>query len=739
MITGTFSDINNKTYTIEIAVGSDSKEITLGEDPVVIEYQGDSILYKPCKYSTATIRLVSDDYLFNLYASTAQQNKVVIKDGSNIIWVGYLTPNLYNMGYEKVIEEIELEAIDALSTLQYFDYRTIDGTSKDVVSFHDLIIHLLKRCNSYNSFHFPNEYILEKLYISEENFFNEDGDAMTYQEVLEEICKYMGLTCIAFGNDIYFLDYDSIKIGNYTKVNISNGSKTTVTLNKSKEIVGDDYAENGGQISLDNVYNKVIVKDSLYSFEMLMPSLFEDVENITSATDTKLQNSTSIDGYGEIIGDGDKRTIAFLSKVWNYSDYKYANTCAVGIQYLDNKKYRFYDYVNSNKATYNYSDTQTMKGSVLARIFVKNMNKSESEIDSEVSKLINKNSKLETFLAANDVNKFEYDDYLIMTNPKDGHISNANATSYPYFETDITNGSALFGGDNAYILITGSMFYNVDGFNSKDIYPIPTELVKFPKIVGNETVKKDSIYHLCKLQWGDKYWNGDEWVSNETTFKLYYTKADGNYSFSNCVMKEFQIMNNVVFHTGIGEKGYCIKCPVDTVMTGLPKLTMYKPMDFERTNKSYDTTVMFLKNLEIKAILGDPTFSDENETDTEYSNVINEEFVSELDPFEFKICTWDNKSPNYSCVGIKENGTMKFLDTVNYNNKNLRFEEHFIERLVNQYSTPSIILDLNLKNNGITPYMTFTDKFINGKIFVIDSFSLDLHANKNTLKLLEKK
>ena len=53
------------------------------------------------------------------------------------------------------------------------------------------------------------------------------------------------------------------------------------------------------------------------------------------------------------------------------------------------------------------------------------------------------------------------------------------------------------------------------------------------------------------------------------------------------------------------------------------------------------------------AIIGDPSFSGVGDTDTIYTNTINEEFVTELKEIKFKIATWDNKKPNFSAVAYK--------------------------------------------------------------------------------------
>jgi len=142
------------------------------------------------------------------------------------------------------------------------------------------------------------------------------------------------------------------------------------------------------------------------------------------------------------------------------------------------------------------------------------------------------------------------------------------------------------------------------------------------------------------------------------------------------MFKDNEFCNTVSWRIGTSEKGYAIKVPEDSVMSGLPILTLFKPYDpnYHSTksgnNKGqhYQHCCVFLKDFEIKAIIGDPTFSGKNDTDTEYSLDIDTDYVNELDEISFKINTWDNKKPNYSCVAYKDyDGSFAFLDKT-YNN-----------------------------------------------------------------------
>ena len=68
----------------------------------------------------------------------------------------------------------------------------------------------------------------------------------------------------------------------------------------------------------------------------------------------------------------------------------------------------------------------------------------------------------------------------------------------------------------------------------------------------------------------------------------------------------------------------------------------------------------------------------------------------------------------------------------------LRQEEHLIYKLVNQYSSPSVILNLALRNDNKI-YGLYYNTTISGKAFIVDSVNIDYKHNKQELRLIEKK
>lgn len=696
---GTFKDINDTEYTVRITTNGDSSSTTnvvLGTTPITTEIEtSDAHIYKPCKYSSATIKVISSDYMFDVYSSTAQQNKVELIDNNGAIrWIGYTTPNLYSMGYESEFEELEIEAIDGLSTLQYYKYTPISGT-KSIVKIIDIIDHILSKCNCYTRYYISDNTkfsetatgcLMQKVEISEQNFWDEDDEAMTMQVVLEEICKYFNLTCVADGVNVYFLDYDAIKSGNnsYHRLNIGNTtSATLVEMEQSKAITGANYASNGGQISLDNVYNKVTVKDSLYSFDSVIPSIWNEEDLYLYLTQDI--NNGNPHYYEEVNEDG----IGGKHKCF--------------FKYYSNMNYKSYYYdKNLNPVTMpfsvTYGSTQTYIGATICKAYFK---------------------KVDSFDDA--ISELNFTNYVLL------HTHNlTNTTSLKLFELEVNNTKPSFiGGKNTYLVIKGNFLmmdregemYIMQGYSNKD-----------------DNFNKDQLYIDCSLMYGNKWWNGEGWQSIECKFRLPF---DNNGQTDHCINQNFPVKNTITWEMGLDESGYAIPLPTDEVLTGKPKFILYSPKKFDG---SYRCDAVWLSDFDIVAKVATFETDKENDSDTEYTNIIDTDYVNELDDQEFKICTWDNKEANYSAVVYNNGSSYQYLDKV-YNKASkqyLRPEEHLIYRLVNQYSAPSIILNLNL-NNDINLYSTITDKWLPNRTFIVDSITIDWENRLSNIKLIEKK
>lgn len=769
-------------YTVRLTTSdgkSQTKEITLSGEPFTTQMDsGDETIYKSVKYQTATVGVVTSDYLFNIYSSRAHDTKVELLLDGYVVWVGYVRPNLYDIGFEMRREKLEVECADGLSTLQYMPYRTDVRKTR---SFLYILNKLIKSCGCYKGFYVSDninitsatatETLIDRLYISESNFFDEKDDnetdddvAWKCNEVLEEICQYLGLTAIADKEYVYFLDYDAIRNGNnhYWYYAIDGGYGTRIETSFTKAVAAKDYSKSGATISLDNVYNKITVKADLNDYESVIPSLYENLTNITADTDPYVTEQSE-HKKGEIVkstlGDIDNKNMILLV---DQSYLIYGNFLAA--KYFNNSKYKLFKYVNGvdvtdSKTTLNFTDTKTLHGASVVKMYSKN-------VSVNIFPWATETRTMDELLADANITSIALSNYVMLLNPDDDYyISNDNMLNYPYLQTKVSDTSALFGGDNTYLIISGSYYYSP---YSEWAYPYDGENIDINE--GRYAMDIEQTYLVCKLQWGDKYWNGTEWTTTSSTFKLPYMKANASKEERRAdatMFKDLDIRNTVGWRIGTSEKGYVIKCPTDTLMEGVPILTLYKPFDpIYWSTKSgdyegqwYKHHVVFLKDFEIKAIISDPTYSDNNDTNTEYSMVIDDKFVTDLSDITMKINTWDAKKPCFSSVAYYDGSNYKWLnkvynktlaDDVNgmqYINENnvyatsdgsLRNEWWLCYRLYKQYNQPSTIATMNLRNDGEI-YGLYTIHDLDDKYFIVDSINRNYQANTAEYKFIEKK
>ena len=371
---------------------------------------------------------------------------------------------------------------------------------------------------------------------------------------------------------------------------------------------------------------------------------------------------------------------------------------------------------------------------------------------------------LDDWMAKNEVSNLGFQKYVCLLNPLSNHTASSNIASMPFLETKASDSTALFGGKNAYLLITGNYMYHVF---EDDPYPIPSSQIDISE--GRYAIDDGQAYMLARLQWGGKYWNGSSWTTSPSNFKIPYIVegADKKARRADATMfKDNKFVNTVSWRFGLDEEGYCIKAPNDAIIAGSPTFTLYCPFDpnYHSTkggsNKGqhYKMSRVFLKDFDVKAVVGDPTFSDTYNTDTVYTNVINNDYVNELNEISWKISSYDNKKPSFSAVAYKDkNNTYQYVDKtfseatkegeIGWENSDtdapqygqLKQEEHMIYRLVNQYSQPSINLSFTINLQDITPWAKMREKFMSGKDFIIDEFSIDYENASTNLSLIEKR
>ena len=774
---GKFVDINNNTYTVTIltAGGVNVSELEFSGEPFVSSVEGGDILYKPARYTSATVGLIcrDNDYLFDVYSGKPQGTKIVVAREGETIFAGYAEPTLYSVGYENNLEELRIDCLDGLATLQYYKYEPIDGVP-GIHSLRDIIKHCVKKCNCYSKIAYDvatriqdNGASIWSALISEQNFISTDHedkdgkDTMTFQEVLETVCRWACVTAISKGNAVWLVDYDSI-VDDTNKVeifDISSGDVTETTyaeLGNIYNINASSYAEGGAQLSLDAVYSKVSISNDNNTFDAILSDPFEGADNIT-ANDVDITNKSNPGDYRACYGDyvtgagDDSKMLVMIDRIDGAQNDPSFN--AIFAKYYKNTNFKLYHY-NASGTSFvpttagddecNYTTSGNKHGAFLARMDVTKLDALDYEDYAE--KWAYGVMSLDEILAQEEKSSVSFSDVIILNNPSTAHITNDKAANYPYFETTAEmRNSAFFGGENAFLLVSGSVIIHDQQGHA---YAIPDGEID----PGNGRYKIDVNYAhiLARLEWSGKYFNGEEWQDTPCTFKIPYVNSAKR--FDAVLYKKNKIVNTVTWRDGIDEEGFKIPLPAGgSILSGRPKITIYAPLDLGY----YKTVIMIIQDFKISAVVSDPTFSGNLEDDTIYTNVIDENNANEMDEIDFSVCTYDNKKPSFNTVAFDNNNKRMYIDKTRHDtlcvkeqgtethdgtistDGAMRQEEHLLWRCVNQYSSPSTILELSLKDD-IPPYFALYERNLNHN-YVIDSVEKDYRNCNYQYKIIEKK
>lgn len=142
LITGTFKDLDDNTITVviynrdkagnNITIGdTDLDDVYFASDPVSIETQCDDTFTHVMKRS-CTISLITKIYLGDyLFANNMRSIVVNVFKGEECIFAGYVTPNTYSQGYSNVYEQLDIQCIDVLSSMQYEYLCTVNNYKEE--------------------------------------------------------------------------------------------------------------------------------------------------------------------------------------------------------------------------------------------------------------------------------------------------------------------------------------------------------------------------------------------------------------------------------------------------------------------------------------------------------------------------------------------------------------------------------------------------------------------------------
>lgn len=809
---GRFRTLKDEMIQVVIITNNDvsqEKEIFFAdESPVMISQSSDGI-FSPIKSRSCTIKLVTKAVYFDIYSGSSHGTSVAVNNltNSECLFYGYVTPCQYNQPY-LYNNEIEIEAVDAISTLQDFKYSYLNGKESSVAIM-DIIkklmeiagysgkIYMQYNGNKLKVLQIPTQFE----YINDDIFFEDDGEASDCYAVLEEICNFYGISCVPYGNDVFFVDYQVIAYvedDNLLYTDLKSLVNSTFYITDS--ITKEDYAGDDQNLEMDEVYNKINIKADVAEVK-------DDDLGVNPEDDAK--SSTYYDTRIDAGERSDGKKWAIASRYFEYIQGTYANDNSDNWQtpincniIADSVGYKLagrfdktYPSISLARMAFPYGNGAGTFNTIVGQCCLPTQ-QFGYESTKEMPYSAKWNNMLSFFTQGYWLHKYYKEDNVGALSEDLQHqwetfIYEQRLGGYKpvliYNSPKYVNYSPAESDKTSYLCFTGNLLYqrecnydkvhyNVWTINEDTNYcdGINTPLTEFG-CSGTDNAysrrKGDADYNKgwnmlkLKLSIGNKYWNGRQWTTTESTCFIPYHK-DNVVTDDECLIWTGwnKPVTNHNYTYKVNKDAFVIPINKEDNLQGylhlevyMPKIPwnnqLYRENNYLRINYNNIPPVIFMKDFGLTLCSTDNSEKwydvfedDEEDDDIIYSNPIDSNNVTDMDDLELKINTYNSQKPIAKSYIIEPSivdgkvvedsfkyHTAGFYDNLIGNYK--RQEMNLVDKYYNHYSEPKKIYNC-VVHGYRAPYKCVQCTAISGK-YIVDEQSYDLKADVNELKLVE--
>lgn len=673
-----FKDSKNRSYEVRVYIDGYSgavTELTGSREAFVVEGTDEDFVYEAIRTSSATMTVLSKELLLDLFSINNQYAPVKLYMGDKLMWTGYITPEQFTQPYKPIPDNISIDCVSAVSTLENIKYE--QQTSTGFITAWALLKYIISSANGgYTSVYIPHVYasslsaynsmenVFDKISLAEENFISEE---MALDEVLMYLCRFFNWTCYDYCGSLYFIDADWQ--GQYLAY---NEGLTSYSSEFPNIIRLQDIGFAGADHTLDVLpgYNKATVRS--------VNNVFDDlVENEDFDTLKEIGNKYSQDG--------------------TKYDYK---------KFLKEKLWTLYHYDINRSVISNIENISDINSNVYGAVLMK-----EALFD----------GRDENGTIVPDVSDYPWTDCIQerMMSPGGTIVfGEEDRGKYPILQY---KGKTAVWKDGAIGITYECMIRE---------YPDMMYLGK-----ENDLHSKNfTIDMVCSLRIGDKYWDGSGWKSTVSKFEI-TSRYEGNTTSGWSVTKNTKTPD--MPYEGLS--GYIVELPGDVPIIGELEFTVYNHRGGIWPNLLWEITEygLVIKNIKLEYKKKDGVIDEGEDGDRVYENVVNERFMSELDEIDFGIGSYNEDGATYSKALLGSDFlTDNLYSSVMM--EQIRPEESMITRIINRYKDTKIRLTQVIRNtDAITPLTVLTDKSQPGKRFILQSGTWDYRGNKITLSMVE--
>lgn len=687
-----FASRDGRAYEVRIereGYTGESRELKGQTSPFTVTIDSEEFIYTPTRFSTATLAIFGGDYLQDLFSTDYRMHRVTLYADGVAVWCGFIKPEMYTQDYSSIKFNLEVNCYSAMSVLEFVEYKQ-SGEERGFVSLWSL----LKKCieeskGKYSAIYLPHVYglsqsdynswnnPLESMMVSEQNFFDEDDNAMSLLEVLKEIMKLMNWTCADWRGELYFIDVDN-ETGEYFRYTADLASYTQV---QADEMNVQEIGFAGSDHTLDILggYNKASVRCSNYPVGDALPELsFDNMVFLGERTTwggknqeyyyKYLRSIGNIDTIPYLYENGDLRVISLEEE----KEMDFSGEEQVPLLGCIPRQFQSYETDdNGNPLIVDYDLTSELWMMTEEGLFPAN--------------------NTIPFILIKGVSAAYQDGvfYINFTTKMSSYLPKLTLSSYD-FHFRLRVGSKYFHGNS-----TG-------------------------EYIWNNSPETDSTYSNNLLpDWGDTPPEQIDFTGKDKSYPLITSRKLGD---------------------GLdGLSGFICPIPEGVILSGELELEIFAPC----TKWYYDNQDYDLKEY-VTLLLTDFEFGyrkyeyagDDSDSDRIYENIVNENYINELDEIEFKISSYNDDGACYSKVTIGDGYLTNNLYT-GITGENIRPEEFLIRRIVDHYGASKIKLAQVIKKADIKPYTVLSDNYSVNKKYINAGGEIDYRKNRFSCIMIE--
>lgn len=287
--TGTFKSNAGTEYSVNIqtasangvtAIGEDGGDFQFADSPVRIECEANDTTDTLVRHS-ATVVLLAREWHGEFFSNGYKDARVTIRENEEIIFTGYIEPQVYTQGYDDVWDEITLNCLDILSATQYALYKGVGSPGADYAALREAssrrtLLEIITEITAGVAGYTPRIFYdnskrnatsgasaLSTISIGDGLFFGDDkDDTWTEQEVLEECLHFLGLHMEQRGADFFIYSLETLRLGDVGRFSeVSTGEEAGISA-ETITLRGDMVASSEASIDVGDTYSRIEITHS---------------------------------------------------------------------------------------------------------------------------------------------------------------------------------------------------------------------------------------------------------------------------------------------------------------------------------------------------------------------------------------------------------------------------------------------------------------------------------------------